>query len=267
VHWRVSFPTHCNGHRKPKHRAAPHLCLHADVPPMRFDEALYRHKPKAAAGRLYVGPSRIKVEQPPSRPAPNANSATRHDWSRRHARGRRAYGACDKTSAVCPAERRFARDATRTNRFSSNGRSDGAVREAIRRSRRGDHRWLLWNDARLTKGPKKAPGTFKISDHAFLRLLLVSSRHKHRRDAGQDLTFVLSRRRIGHLAVLSGADSPNFNEFVIWDLAEKTKRMLTLPESRLIALFMGMTSTHVWIASRSKPDIPIDAIYRFQVSP
>lgn len=71
----------------------------------------------------------------------------------------------------------------------------------------------------------------------------------------------------GRLAVLSGADAPIYNEFVIWDLAEKTKRTFTVPEGRRIALFIGMTSTHLWVATRSQPDMPIDGIYRFQVTP
>lgn len=71
----------------------------------------------------------------------------------------------------------------------------------------------------------------------------------------------------GHLAILSGADSPVLNEFAIWDLAEKTKRTFTVPEGRRIALFIGMTSTHLWVATRSQPDVPIDGIYRFQVQP
>lgn len=71
----------------------------------------------------------------------------------------------------------------------------------------------------------------------------------------------------GHLATLSGTDAPTYNEFAIWDLAEKTKRTITVPEGRRIALFMGMTSTHLWVATRSQPDMPIDGIYRFQVQP
>jgi hypothetical protein len=40
-----------------------------------------------------------------------------------------------------------------------------------------------------------------------------------------------------------------------------------VPESRRIAIFIGMTPTHVWTAGASGPNMPIDAIHRFQVEP
>jgi hypothetical protein len=71
----------------------------------------------------------------------------------------------------------------------------------------------------------------------------------------------------GRLALLSGADAPAYNEFVVWDLENKTKRLQTLPEGRQIVTFWGMTSTHVWVTGRSQPGKPVDAMYRFQVQP
>ena len=84
------------------------------------------------------------------------------------------------------------------------------------------------------------------------------------------LTTSVGYRRaggFGRLAVLSGTGDQLLKEFVVWDLEQKTKRAITLPGGRRLTMFIGMTPTHVWTAGASGPNMPVDAIHRFQVQP